>query len=264
MRTMTATATPNRSNGAGISAQVNPPVVAAAAEPAAAIVVEPSRSAARDGVLAMLPLLAAYIPFALVIGSAVSEHGSPLAGWAGSWLIYGGSAHLATLRTLDNAGAVAAILTGLLINARLLVYSASLARRWSAQPRWFRIVAAGLIIDPTWAAAERHADHCTDPRRQRQFFIAAGLTLGAGWSAAIALGVSMGARLDRLDLEIVIPLCLLGLVGPGLRATGARSVIVVSAMAALVTTSWPAGTGILVAVVAGGAAGLVSDRRSRS
>ena len=90
-------------------------------------------------------------------------HGSPLAGWAGSWLIYGGSAHLATIRTLDEAGAVAAILTGLLINARLLVYSASLARRWREQPRWFRVVAAGLIIDPTWAAAERHAEAVRRP-----------------------------------------------------------------------------------------------------
>jgi predicted branched-subunit amino acid permease len=259
MHTMTATATQNQSAGAGVSAHVDPPV--SVAETATGM---PSRSAVRDGALAMLPLLAAYVPFALVIGSAVAEHGSPLAGWTGSWLIYGGSAHLATLRTLDNAGAVAAILTGLLINARLLVYSASLARRWGEQPRWFRVVAAGLIIDPTWAAAERHADQCADPPRQRQFFLAAGLTLGAGWSAAIAVGALMGARLDGLDLEIVIPLCLLGLVGPGLRAAGARSVIVVAAVVALITTSWPAGTGILGAVVAGCAAGLASERRSRS
>ncbi len=74
----------------------------------------------------------------------------------------------------------------------------------------------------------------------------------------------MGARLDWLDLEIVIPLCLLGLVGAGLRAAGARSVIVVAASTALLTAGWPAGTGLLVAVVAGCAAGLASDRRSGS
>ena len=78
-----------------------------------------SRAGARDGALAMLPLLAAYVPFALVIGSVAADHGRPLAGWAGSWLIFGGSAHLAALRTLDQAGPVAAILTGLLVNARL-------------------------------------------------------------------------------------------------------------------------------------------------
>ena len=72
----------------------------------------------------------------------------------------------------------------------------------------------------------------------------------------------MGARLDWLDLEIVVPLCLLGLVGAGLRAAGARSVIVVAAATALLTAAWPAGTGLLVAVVAGCAAGLASDRRT--
>ncbi|MEO5837838.1 MAG: AzlC family ABC transporter permease [Acidimicrobiales bacterium] len=254
---MTATSIQNSSAAGGVSTRMDSTTTAAAPSATAP-------TAARAGAMAMLPLLAAYIPFALVVGSAVGAHGSPLAAWTGSWLIYGGSAHVATLRTLDDAGAVAAILTGLLINARLLVYSASLARRWGGQPRWFRIVAAGMIIDPTWAAAERHADQCSDLRRQRQYFLASGLTLGAGWSAAIGVGAVMGARLDGLDLEIVIPLCLLGLIGPGLRAAGARSVIVVAAVAALVTTSWPAGTGILFAVVAGCGAGLSSDRRSRS
>ena len=60
----------------------------------------------------MVPLLVAYMPFALVIGATAAEHGSPVAGWAGSWLIYGGSAHLAAIRTLDEAGPVMAIITG--------------------------------------------------------------------------------------------------------------------------------------------------------
>ena len=212
----------------------------------------------------MLPLLASYVPFALVIGSAAADHGSALAGWAGSFLIFGGSAHLAALRTLDQSGPLAAIFTGLLVNARLLVYSTSLARRWPEQPRWFRLAAAGLIIDPTWAAAERHAGQCPDLRQQRGYFLASGLTLGAGWSGAMGLGALMGARLDWLDLQIFIPLCLLGLVGAGLRATGARSVMAVAAAVALLTADWPAGTGLLAAIVAGCATGLATDKRSRS
>ncbi len=221
-------------------------------------------SAVRSGALAMLPLLASYIPFALVIGSTAADHGAALAGWAGSVLIFGGSAHLAALRALDEAGPLAAILTGLLINARLLVYSASLARRWPTQPGWFRVVAAGLIIDPTWAAADRHAGRCTDLAQQRRYFLAAGITLGAGWSGAMALGALMGARLDWLNLQIFIPLCLLGLVGAGLRAANARSVMVVAAVVALLTAGWPAGTGLLAAIVAGCATGLANDKRSQS
>lgn len=221
-------------------------------------------SAARSGVSAMLPLIVAYVPFALVIGAAAAEHGAPLAGWAGSWLIYGGSAHLAAIRTLDEAGPAVAILTGVLVNARLVVYSASLARRWRAQPTWFRLAAAQLIIDPTWVAAERHADECDDPREQRRYFVAAGLALGVGWSAAIAAGAVMGARLGWVDLEVVIPLCLIGLVGTSLRSREERAAIAVAAALALLTSNWPAGTGLLVAVAGGCAAGMASDRRRAS
>lgn len=217
-------------------------------------------SPVRDGVLAVLPLIAGYVPFALVVGSVVADHGAPLAGWSGSWLIFGGSAHVAAIRTLDQAGAVAAIFTGVLVNARLIVYSTSLARRWGQQPTWFRLLAAGLIIDPTWAVAERHLDGCTDPRQQRHFFLAAGVTLGAVWSAAIGAGALMGARLDRVDLDIVIPLCLLALVGGALGTRDGRRVIVAAATVAVLTATWPAGTGILAAVAAGGAAGLLTQR----
>jgi predicted branched-subunit amino acid permease len=220
--------------------------------------------AARRGALAMLPLLAGYMPFALVIGSAAADRGTPLAGWAGSWLILGGSAHLATMRTLDDAGLLAAILTGLLVNARLLVYSASLARRWDGQPGWFRVAAAGLIIDPTWALADRDAAASADLPEHRRYFLAAGLTLAAGWSAAMAVGAALGARLDWLDLQIAVPLCLLALVGTGIRTPGTRSVIVVAGTVALLTASWPSGTGLLAAVAAGSVTGLAVERRRPS
>jgi predicted branched-subunit amino acid permease len=218
-------------------------------------------SAARRGVLTLLPLLVAYMPFALVVGSAAADHGAPLAGWAGSWLIFGGSAHLAAIQTLDEAGMLAAILTGLLINARLLVYSTSLASRWTDQPPWFRFAAAGLIIDPTWAVADQHADRCADSAERRRYFLAAGLTLGTAWSGAIAVGAVLGARLDSLDLQIAVPLCLLGLVGATLRTPGGRAVSAAAGVTALVSIGWPSGTGILAAVVAGSVTGLALEGR---
>ena len=220
-----------------------------------------SGAAILSGVADMVPLVFAYLPFALVIGAAVAAHGDTVAGWAGSWLIYGGSAHLAAIQALDDGGATVAIVTGLLINARLIVYSAGLARRWRGQPRWFRIAAAGLIIDPTWAAAERYADGCADARRQRGHFIAAGLALGVGWSAAIGAGAIVGARLARFDLDIVVPLCLLALVGEALRERDSRRVIIAAALVAWITSAWPSGTGTLAAITAGVAAGRLGRRR---
>lgn len=207
--------------------------------------------AVRAGIASMLPLVVAYIPFALVIGTVLSDHGSLPLGLVGTWTIFGGSAHLATVRTFAGAGAVAAILTGLLVNARLLVYSAGLARHWRDQPAWYRLAAAALVIDPTWAAAEQHASEAPDPATQRRRFLAAGITLGVGFSATVAVGMLLGSRLPTSELSIAVPLCLLSMIGPALRRRRDLRVVVVAAAVAVVAGGLPWGTGLLLATAAG-------------
>ena len=213
----------------------------------------PDPSSLREGVSVMLPFVAGFAPFALAIG-AVAARGNAWAGWSGSWLIYGGSAHLATLQGLGRSGLVVAVLTGVLVNARLLVYSASLARRWAGQPTWFRFAAAPLVIDPTWAVAEARPvrEQASDERR---FFLAAGLTLGVGWSAMMAAGVALGGRLDASSLAVAVPLCLVSLVAPRLVDPDTRWVCLAAAATTPFTGGFPAGTGLLVAAGAGVLAG---------
>jgi predicted branched-subunit amino acid permease len=217
---------------------------------------ERTKDDVRAGVLAMVPFVVGLAPFALVIGAAAAASADPIAGWSGRWLIYGGGAHLAVLRSLD-AGLVVAVAGGLLINARLVAYSASLAQRWRDQPRWFRVVGAAFVIDPTWAAAERHAAAGASDASQRRFFLAAGVTLGVGWSTLIAIGVIAGGRLDGVDLEMVVPLCLAALVGPALRDPANRTAMVAAGLVAAFGSSWPPGTTLLAAIVAGTLTGAV-------
>jgi predicted branched-subunit amino acid permease len=121
------------------------------------------------GVLAMLPMVAGLAPFALVLGSAIANHATPVAGWAGIWPIFSGSAHLIVLQVVDEGGGASlAIASGLLVNARVGVYSASLAARWRGQPTWFRVVAAALLIDPTWALAEERSSRPGSAADQRR------------------------------------------------------------------------------------------------
>jgi predicted branched-subunit amino acid permease len=218
-----------------------------------------TRTPAMAGALDMLPFVVGYVPFALVIGAAIAKHGSTLAGWSGSWLVYGGSAQLAALRSIDD-GVLVAVATGLLVNARLVVYSAALGRRWRDQPRWFRLIAAALVIDPTWAAAERYGGTETTARDERHHFLAGGLVLGIGWSAAMAVGVLVGTRIDQVDLEVVVPLCLVALVGPMLRQRDHCWVVASAAVTAFLTRSWPAGTGVLSAIAVGCTAGWFTAR----
>jgi predicted branched-subunit amino acid permease len=213
------------------------------------------RAEVRAGAMAIAPLFLGYAPYALVIGSAVAAHGDPLAGWSGSWLIYGGSAHLSALRTLEQSGVVLAIVTSLLVNARLLVYSASMAAHWRHQPRWFRIVGGALLIDPTWALAEQRATQPGSDRARRAHHLGAAITLGIGWSGLIALGAVAGNLLGGAGLEVTVPLCLVTMIAPKLRQADSLAVVVVAIAVAFAARGFPPGTGTLAAIAAGCLAG---------
>jgi predicted branched-subunit amino acid permease len=215
------------------------------------------------GVAAMLPLVIGYAPFALAVGAAVAAHGDVVAGWAGSWLVYGGSAHIATLHTLETSGLLLAIVAGALVHGRLVVYSASLARHWQGQPRWFHLVAAPLVIDPTWAVVDARDGRTWSLAEQRGFFFGAAFTLGIAWSGLMAVGVVAGDRIDIRHLAVAVPLCLASLVGPRIRDVDTRAACIAAAAATVLASGLPAGARVPAAVVAGCLASTFKERGAR-
>jgi predicted branched-subunit amino acid permease len=215
------------------------------------------------GVRSMTPMLLAYSPYALVIGAAVARTDDPVAGWSGSWIIYGGSAHLAALKGISEGAFATAIAVALLVNLRLLVYSASIARQWREQPVWFRLVGAAFLIDPTWALADQHAASGASAESQRRFFLGAGITLGIWWTALIAIGAIIGNRLPQVGLELVAPICLMSLIGTRIRDRSNRWAAIAAAAAALLAAQAPAGTGLMLAIAVGCVAAQASERWSR-
>jgi predicted branched-subunit amino acid permease len=216
--------------------------------------------AARSGVIEIAPLVVGFAPFALVVGTTIGASANKGAGIAGSWLIYGGSAQIATARTLESGGAVIAVLTALLINTRLLVYSASLSQMWHDQPRWFRVTAAPMIVDPVWAVAHARAQQPASAREIRAHYYAAAITLFLAWSALIVVGVMLGSRLDTPALAVAAPLCLLALAAPRLKDSHSRTVVIAAAAGAVVARSLPSGLPIFVAILVGCVAGRALDR----
>jgi predicted branched-subunit amino acid permease len=204
----------------------------------------------------MAPVLAAYAPFGLVVGTAVATSSDPWSAWAGTWLVYGGAAQVAVLDVVAHGGGwVSAAVVGLLINVRLAAYAAAMAPAWRAEPARRRVAAAAMLTDAPWAVArDRGRD---DP----SYYLGAALALFLAWPAMVTAGALVGSRVDAGPVaDLLLPLTLGAVVVPQLRRRPAAAAIATALVTAAVTADADAGTALLLAAATGTAAGLAAER----
>lgn len=229
------------------------------------------------GARAMVPWLAGVVPFGLVIGVTASQADIPAAaGWLTAPVIYGGSAQLAAIQLLDaGAAGLAVVATVVVISLRLVLYSAAIGRYWRGTPLWWRLLAAYLLIDPSFAVgADRYADparsadpasSATERRRGHAHYLGGAVLLWVVWLAALGVGVTAGARVPpALHLELLAPLYLIGEIVPRLREVAARGAVLTSAALAVACLALPLHLGIVVAIVGGLAVGGITLSRQRT
>jgi predicted branched-subunit amino acid permease len=217
-----------------------------------------------SGARAMAPMMLSYLPFGLLLGTAVARCANPWAAWSGTGLIYGGSSHLTLIEMLrTGSGVWAAVGAALLINARLLVYSSSLMPLWRSARLPIRLLAAAVIIDPTWLVASRRAELGGSPTLQRAHFAGAATVLTIGWIAAVTVGMflrSSGAA--TAVLGIALPLCLAAILVPHLRMPGGCVAILAAGAVTLGTTAMPSGSSTMLAMASATICGALTSGRS--
>ncbi|NED98138.1 branched-chain amino acid ABC transporter permease [Phytoactinopolyspora alkaliphila] len=221
----------------------------------------PLRADVLAGVRAMGPWLAGVTPFGLVIGVSAAQADIPaFAGWLTGPLIVAGSAQVATIELLDAGAAPAVVvLSALIINLRLVLYSAAMAPHWRHRPRWWRLMAAYLLIDPSFAVGVARYEQPGERSRADAHYIGGAVVLYAAWFAAIGAGVVLGAQLPAgLRLEFVIPLFLVGEVVPKLAARATRRAALSASGVAVLAMAVPLHLGLVIAIIAGLAAGLLT------
>jgi len=213
------------------------------------------------GMRAMAPWLIGVAPFGLVIGVSAAQADIPtLAGWLTGPLIYAGSAQVATIQMLDaGAAPYAVIVTALVINLRLVLYSGAMATYWRGTPMWWRLLGGYLLIDPSFAVGVERYGQESDRRRGHAHYLGAAVVLWVTWIAVIAVGATAGAQLPQwLRLEFLIPLFLIGEIVPKLRQVATRRAVLVAAAVAVACLSVPMHLGIAIGIVAGIAAGVAA------
>jgi predicted branched-subunit amino acid permease len=161
--------------------------------------------AARAALSDLAPLLVSLTPIGLVVGLAVGRSGVGTGLGVTSGLgIYAGSAQLSALDLLTGGAAAGTVVISVaLINARLVLYAATLEPHFRGQPGWFRWLAPQFVVEFTFALATGR-DDLADPATFRRYWLSLGALLSAAWGGLLAVGATVGPSLTGLSAVLAV------------------------------------------------------------
>jgi 4-azaleucine resistance transporter AzlC len=197
----------------------------------------------------VLAIGAAVCFVGLSFGAIATATGMPAWAVSGfSVFVFAGGAQFLAVALVAAGNPVAAILGGLLLNARHLPFGLAIADVLSGS--WGRrIVGSHLMVDESVAFSLAQPD----PARRRATYWLTGATLFVCWQIGTGIGVAVGAAVGdpaRFGLDAAFPAALLALLMPRLReAAGLRVAVVAGVVAVTATFFVPPGLPVLLGLV---------------
>jgi 4-azaleucine resistance transporter AzlC len=196
------------------------------------------------------------IGFGFVYGLAARNAGfSPAEASAMSVLAFGGAAQFAAVGYV--AGGLAwpgVLLLTALLNARHLLYSASIAPWFAGRSLPTRILAAHLLTDEAYALSLAHFRRLGRADLWGYWFAGIAVTF-VPWNLATLAGVLIGGSIpepERFGIDVIFPAAMIGL---AVGLISGRREIVAAVSGALVAVVVALVTGPAVGIIAGGVAG---------
>jgi len=207
---------------------------------------EGHRESFRAGVRVGIPIAAASLLVGISFGVLAEPVMGDVAPIVMSAIVFAGSAQFAATAVLaGGGGAVAAIVAGILLNARFLPMGIAIAPSVRGGVLW-RTLTGQAIIDASWALANRGGG-----RFDVHYMLGATLVNYPAWVAGAAIGV-FGSRVigdpATLGLDAIFPAFFLGLLANELRGGLSIGAAGIGAAVALALTPFtPAGVPVLAA-----------------
>ncbi len=213
----------------------------------------------------MLPITVGIAPFGIIAGIAATDAGLGLPEAVGfSVLVLAGAAQLAALDLIGrDAPLLVVIMTALIINLRMLMYSASLAPELAHLPRGRRLLGSYWLTDQTYAVSiVRFRDTEVATVDRWWFYAGSALPLWVVWQLTTVVGVLVGDAVPAaIPLGFALPLAFISLLVPTVTDRPAVVAAVVAGTVAVVAAPLPANAGMPLAALAGILAGWVTARR---
>jgi predicted branched-subunit amino acid permease len=208
------------------------------------------------------PVLLGTIPFGLVAGvAAISAGLTPLEGLALSVFAFSGIAQLITCQLVAvDSPLIVTVGAAFVVSLRLIMYSAALSPHLAHLDRRWRAGLAFLMTDQSFAMTMRIAAERNRPNFHWHF-LGAGVTLYTAWQAAVVLGIAVGAQVPpSWSLDFAVTLTFIALLVPAVRTRADLAAAVVATAVALAAAGLPYRLALVVAAMAGIAAGMAVER----
>lgn len=218
----------------------------------------------RTGVRDAVPLQVGLIPYGLIVGIAAVRVGlTPVEALSLSAFIYAGASQLAAIDLLaGNAPLAVIVFTGAVVNARFLLFSASLAPYFTEYRLRWRAVLASLIVGMSYARtiAEFESD---DSLHFGWYFLGVTFSLYVVWVLTTGAGIAVGASVpEGLNLTFIVPLVFLTLTVSAIKDRSTLSAALVGGLTATALAWLPMRLNLVTAGIVGIAAGLLVQTRT--
>jgi 4-azaleucine resistance transporter AzlC len=220
-----------------------------------------SRADFLAGVRVALPITLGIIPFGMVAGVAAVDVGIPAVhAVAMSVFIFAGASQLAATELIGrNAPLAVVVLTVLVVNLRMMMYSASIAPYFERESARWKAALSYLLTDQAYAVSllKFRNDETTS---KQWYFLGVALSLWVVWQAATVVGILLGASVpEGWHLEFTIPLVFLAVLVPAVTDRATLVAAAVGGTTAVAANGLPFDLGLVVAAVVGIAAGYVTE-----
>jgi len=215
----------------------------------------------RQGVRDVSPLLLGIIPFGFIAGIAAVNAGLGLPEAVGlSTIVFAGASQLAALDLIGRDAPLAIIVvTAVVINLRMFMYSASIAPHFQRLSKRMKALVAYLLTDQAYALAiARYREEAST--RSVAYYLGAAVTLWTVWQVTTVAGVVLGTSVpDSLGLEFAVPLVFLALLVPAMEDGPTIVAGILGGIVAVGTGGLPLNLGLLVGAITGIVAGLLTE-----
>lgn len=209
-------------------------------------------SALKKGMVDMLPLSLAVLPWGILFGSLAVQRGfSWLEAQMFSAIIFGGAVQIVTVELIaDNASLFTVLFSAFIISSRHFLYGLTLRDRLSPKPLRWRLSLGFLLTDELFALS---GDRRAYRNRFRLYYaLGAGGSFYLSWNLWTFIGIVAGASLPdltELGLDFAIAATFIALVIPEIKTLATLVAVLVAGVSSVVFSLWGFELGLVCAAL---------------